>query len=360
MQILDEINAPYHQIIKSTGEVDDQQLNDLNLSSELLLEMYEWMLKARLLDERLLKMQRQGRIGTFAPYSGQEASQIGSAFALKKSDWMFPSYRDIGSCLVHGMPIEQLVLYLKGFLQGGSPPEDVKVLPVQIIIGGQIPQAAGCAWASKIRKEQDVTISYFGDGATSQGDFHEGLNFASVLQLPVVFFCQNNQWAISVPIEKQMATKTIAQKAIAYDMKNIRVDGNDVLAVYKATLEAVEHARNGGGPTLIEAVTYRIGPHTTADDPKKYREQTEVTQWVDEKEPLIRYKKFLQNQGLLTEESEQQLRQKLELEISTEIEKAEKIVAEPLATSFDHVYDQPHANLLEQKIEVEKRTAEGR
>lgn len=355
LQKAQEVDVDYYQLIDLDGSADEQQISSLNLDDASLFNMYKWMLKARQMDKRLLNMQRQGRVGTYSPFSGQEAAQIGSAIALKETDWMFPTYRDLGACIVNGIPIQQIVKYLKGHLEGSKTPENVNVLPLQIIIGGQIPQAAGCAWASKLRDEKDITIAYFGDGATSQGDFHEGMNFASVFNLPIVFFCQNNHWAISVPFHKQSGSETIVQKAEAYGMKGIRVDGNDVLAVYKATKEAIERARNNEGPTLIEAVTYRQGPHTTSDDPTKYRNAEEVSEWTIEKDPLVRFEKFLEKRNLLTEEKKKNLIEAFDQQILSDIKEAEDSKTTTIDQVFDYVYDQSHPILQEQKNEVLQR-----
>lgn len=349
-----EMIAEKYQYIDENGRYDDASISELQLDDTLLVSMYEWMLKARLMDKRFLNMQRQGRIGTYSPFSGQEAAQIGSALALKETDWMYPSYRELGACIVHGVPISQIYKYMNGHIEGSKPPKNVKVLPIQIIIAGQIPQAAGSAWASKLRGEDDVTISYFGDGATSQGDFHEGLNFASVFNLPVVFFCTNNHWAISVPFHKQSGSATVAEKATAYGMKGIQVDGNDVIAVYQATKEAVRRARNNEGPTLIEAVTYRLGPHTTSDDPTRYRENEEVKEW-NRKDPLIRFEELLIKKNLLTEEWKNVLTQKFQEEILEAISEADDTEATTIDQVFDYVYAEPHPLLQEQKREVIER-----
>ncbi|WP_068675116.1 pyruvate dehydrogenase (acetyl-transferring) E1 component subunit alpha [Oceanobacillus sp. Castelsardo] len=331
------------------------------VSDEQVLEMYQWMLKARLLDEKLLRMQRQGRIGTYAPYSGQEAAQIGSVFALEKSDWICPSYREHAGNMVHGMPLEQIILYAKGHLHGGRVPEDVNILPVQIIIAAQTLHAVGTAYAQKYRGEKHVSVSYFGDGATSQGDFHEALNFASVYQVPAIFFCQNNQYAISVPVEKQMASKSIAQKAVAYGMPGVQVDGNDVLAVYEVMKEAVERARNGEGPTLIEAVTYRLGPHTTSDDPTKYRSKENVEPWREVKDPLRRVRLYLENSNLWDVEKEKAFVQTFQDELDhmiDEIESKEKEFPK-VEEAFEYVYQEKNAQLEEQQAEARRIREEG-
>jgi len=324
---------------------------ELDIESSLMLDMYKWMKKCRLLDEKMLRMQRQGRLAIHAPFSGQEAAQVGSAFALGPNDWICPSYRDVAACLIHGMPIEQVLYYFKGHFEGGKTPENVNVLPIQIIIAAQTLHAVGISYASKIKGESAIAISYFGDGATSEGDFHEALNFAAVQKTPTIFFCQNNQYAISVPLKQQMASKTIAQKAIAYGMKGIQVDGNDVAAVYEATREAAERARNGEGPTLIEAVTYRLGPHTTSDDPTKYRNNEEKEEWL-RKDPIIRVKKWLYKQNVWSEDQDINFEKNVQDELNQIIDEVEKQDSPKLDEIFNHVYEKPNDLLLEQQMEA--------
>ncbi|MDQ1002912.1 pyruvate dehydrogenase E1 component alpha subunit [Neobacillus niacini] len=343
------------QIINENGEVDESRFKELKIDNELLKTMYHWMLKGKVIDKKFLNLQRQGRIGTYGSYRGQEAAQVGSALALEKQDWIVPSYREAVVSMVHGLDLKTFLMYLKGHFGGNRTPQDMNLMPIQVIIAGQIPQAVGIAWASKLKGENRVTACYFGDGATSQGDFHEGLNFASVMKVPAVFFCQNNQWAISVPFEKQMASETIAQKAIAYGMTGIRVDGNDVIACYQVMKEAVERAKRGEGPTLIEAVTYRQGSHTTADDWTKYRKKEEVEVWVNYRDPFIRFEKFLKKRGLLTEQQIEILVTQFEDEIEAEIAAFEKLSPPPAYEVFDHVYDHPHPELLKQKEELKNR-----
>src|SRR3989441_47532 len=252
-----------------------------------LRSLHRAMVLARRFDERMVRLQRQGRIGTFAPIKGQEASRLGSVITLRATDWMVPSFRETAAMIWRGWPIEKILLFFAGYVEGGRPAPDQRDLPITIPVGTQLPHAVGLAYAAQYRGDDAAVMAYFGDGATSEGDFHEALNFAGVWHVPVVFVCQNNQWAISVPLKKQTHSKTIAQKALAYGLPGIQVDGNDVLAVYTAAREAVERARAGEGPTLIECVTYRLGVHTTADDPTKYRTQEEVRAW-EEKEPRTR------------------------------------------------------------------------
>lgn len=295
------------------------------LSSEDLLFLYRSMLLNRRIDERMIKLQRQGRIGFFVGSTGEEASIIGSAFALEKDDWIVPCYREIGAALVRGYPLFDFMCQLfgneKDAMKGRQMPchwgsSKLKLASVSSTVGSQIPQAAGIAHAMKISGTKEVALTYFGDGATSEGDFHVALNFAGVFDLPVIFFCRNNQWAISVPLEKQTASKNIAVKAIAYGIEGMQVDGNDVLAVYEATRSALSRARKGDGPTLIEALTYRQGAHTTADDPRAYREDEEVEKWM-QKDPITRFDRFLVDQGLLDDEVRNGIEREIDEQIRT-------------------------------------------
>ena len=252
------------QILDENGNCDEALRPPL--SHEDINKLYEWMVLARVFDEKAFKLQREGRLGTYASILGQEAAQVGSAFALRPNDWMFPSFREPGASFVRGLPMRMILQYWAGDERGSLIPEELNDFPITIPVGTQIPIAVGAAWAAKLKADQIVVLCYMGDGATSKGDFHEGLNFAGVFTVPVVFVCQNNQWAISVPLKRQTAAKTLAQKAIAYGLPGVQVDGNDIFAVYRATHEAVNRARDGRGPTLVECVTYRLGDHTTADD----------------------------------------------------------------------------------------------
>src|SRR5680860_1448692 len=261
------------------GTVDESLMPDL--TSERIREMYRMMVFTRRLDERMFSLQRQGRIGTFARVLGQEGAQLGAAYALEDRDWLVPAFRDMGAQLLRGMKPEHMLQYWSGDERGNIIPEGVRMLPTSIPVGTHMLHAAGIAWAMKNDGEDVAVLTIFGEGATSEGDFSEAMNFAGVLQLPVIFLCQNNQWAISVPYHKQTAACTVAQKAIGYGMPGIQVDGNDIFAVYRATREALERARGGEGPTLIEAHTYRLGDHTTSDDARRYREAEDVAEWEE-------------------------------------------------------------------------------
>src|SRR5262250_1569892 len=340
----------YLSILDAEGTLDASL--DPRLSGDELKRLYRAMLLARRLDERMVRLQRQGRIGTFAPIKGQEASQLGSVAVLRPHDWMVPSFRETASMIWRGWPIEKLLLFFAGHLEGGQPAPDQHDLPITIPVSTQLPHAVGLAYAAQYRQDDVVVMAYFGDGATSEGDFHEALNFAGVWHVPVVFVCQNNQWAISVPLKKQTNSKTIAQKALAYGLPGIQVDGNDVLAVYAASREAVERARAGEGPTLIECVTYRLGVHTTADDPTKYRTDEEVKFW-EQKDPLTRFRAYLEKKKLLDASVEEQVDE----EIARAVERFEAMpAADPLAM-FDHAYAQMPHDLAAQRAEMAARLA---
>jgi pyruvate dehydrogenase E1 component alpha subunit len=309
------------------------------LVDEDLLSMYRWMLLARRFDERCVNLQRQGRMGTYAPCSGQEATQVGSAFALREQDWIFPSYREHAALMVHGLPLQYTVALWQGNEEGNRIPEGVNVFTYSVPIATQIPHAVGFAMAARSRGEDLVTLVYFGDGGTSEGDFHEGLNFAGVYRAPTIFLCSNNHYAISYPRRRQTASRTIAQKASAYGFEGVQVDGMDVLAVYAVTRRAVERAAAGEGPTLIEAVTYRFGPHTTADDPTRYRSEEEVLQWK-KKDPLIRMRAFLAGRGLWDNDREEALQAEVKEEIARSVERAESMHERGVEDIFRYVYSE--------------------
>lgn len=291
------------QILDEHGNCDRSLLPPL--TDQQVKALYESMVFARTFDEKAFKLQREGRLGTYASILGQEAAQVASAFALEPGDWMFPSFREPGASFVRGLPPHMIFQYWAGDERGSKIPEGQNDFPITIPVGTQIPIGAGVAWGAKLKGDKIAVLVYLGDGATSKGDFHEGLNLAGVFSLPVVFFCQNNQWAISVPLKRQTAAQTLAQKAIAYGFPGVQVDGNDVFAVYRATSEALARARAGAGPTFIEAVTYRIGDHTTADDATRYRSQAVVEEWK-KKDPIDRLIRYMISQGLWDEAYGQQ------------------------------------------------------
>ena len=351
-------------ILDEDGNLDDSL--EPEIGDDLLLRLHRMMLLGRRFDERMFKLQRQGRLGTLVPIKGQEASQLGAVAALHASDWMVPAFRETAALLWRGQSMESVLLANGGFFQGNRVPEDVNALPVSIPVATQILHGAGIAYAIKLRGKDDVAMTFFGDGATSEGDFYEALNFAGVFQVPAIFVCQNNQWAISIPRAHQTAAKTLAQKALAAGIPGIQVDGNDVLAVYVAAREAVARARAGDGPTLIENVTYRLSVHTTADDPSVYRDEEEVAKW-EKREPIQRFQKYLIDKGLLSEENIASLEDEIKTEIREAVEQAEKqmedLSSEAL-TMFDHIYAEMPPYLQEQRDELardleEKEAANG-
>jgi pyruvate dehydrogenase E1 component alpha subunit len=346
-------------ILNERGEVDKNLEPDI--PEDLLLKLHRAMLLGRRFDERLLSLQRQGRVGTFAPISGQEASQLGATAALLSSDYFAPSFRETAAQVYRGAPMEAIILNFGGYSEGSLLIEEGSDLPVAVPVSSQVPHAVGIAWGIKYRGKKDVVMTFFGDGGTSQGDFHEAMNFAGVYQVPVVFVCQNNQWAISVPRSRQTHSKTLAQKAIAYDIPGIQVDGNDILAVYTAAREAVDRARSGGGPSMIECVTYRMMMHTTADDPKRYRTNEEVEEWR-KRDPIDRFQKYLKDKGLLSDQKIAELEEKIKDEIQKAIERAEELMkkySDPLQM-FEHVYAEMPAYLKEQREAFKKELSETR
>ncbi|AFK21165.1 pyruvate dehydrogenase (acetyl-transferring) E1 component subunit alpha (plasmid) [Haloferax mediterranei ATCC 33500] len=326
-----------------------------DLSDEELVSMYEDIKLARRFDQRAISFQRQGRIATYAPMTGQEGAQVATSYALNDQDWLFPTYREHAAKYVHGVRLASLLKPLRGIREGYAVPDGVNVMPEYIPIATQVPQAMGMAWGHKLQEKTDrAVLCHLGDGATSEGDFHEGLNFAGVFDVPAVFVCNNNQWAISVPRERQTASETIAQKAQAYGIESVRVDGLDPLAVYQVTNEALNKAKNPARderrPTLIEAVLYRYGAHTTADDPSVYRDGDEADEWK-EKDPVDRLQKYLYKEGILDERLEAELDDRIEAKISDAIAEAERAEADPNQI-FEYVYDEMPDRLREQQEEL--------
>jgi len=321
-------------ILDTEGNADEAL--DPKLSDTDLRRLFKAMVLARRFDERLLKLQRQGRIGTYGPCLGQEAASLGPAFVLQKDDWLVPSFRETAGMLWRGWPMDKIILWWGGNEEGSNVPEGVNDLPICVPVASQVLHAGGVAWGCKLKGTQNVAIGFCGDGGTSEGDFHEGMNCAGVYQLPLVMVIQNNHWAISLPREKQTAARTIAQKAAAYGFDGIQVDGNDILAMVAATQEAVAKARSGGGPTLIEAVTYRIGVHTTADDPKKYRTEEQVECWKP-KDPLVRFWKYLKKRKVLDEKARDLIEEEATADINAAIERAEGYQADP-ASPFHNCF----------------------
>jgi pyruvate dehydrogenase E1 component alpha subunit len=309
------------------------------LTEKNLLDMYRWLVLLRTFDERAVMLQRQGRIGTYALYWGEEGTQAGPLYAMDDADWVFPSYRQNAIGMLRGVAPATILAWWRGYggKHGFYNPREHRVGPICVPIATHLPHAVGVAWAAKIRGDRTASLSWFGDGATSEGDFHEALNFASVLKVPTVFFCVNNQWAISTPLSKQTATRTIAEKARAYNMPGIRVDGFDPIACWKATRDALDRARAGEGPTLIEAFCYRIGPHGTADDPRLYRDEGETAHWRT-LEPVTRTGRYLKRLGILDGSKEDSIVAEAKEVVAAAVTEMEAISHPDQEILFDTVY----------------------
>jgi pyruvate dehydrogenase E1 component alpha subunit len=346
------------QVVRVDGEYDSKL--EPNLRDEDLKKMYRQMLLVRRFNERMLLLQRQGRIGFFIESTGEEATQIGSAFALNRNDWVYESYRDPGACLTRGVPLKSLVDQLmanaddpnKGRQMGVHwGYRDWNLVSVSSPVGCRLSQAVGTAYAAKFKKDNAICMTSFGDGATSQGEFHSAMNFAGVFKVPLVFLCQNNQYAISLPVRRQTASENIAVKAEAYGFEGVLVDGNDILAVYKATKAAVDKARSGGGPTLIEAVTYRMGGHSSSDDPTKYRSSEELELWKT-RDPIIRFRRYLTKKGLLTEQDDRNLQEEVDSELVSTIKESEKVPPPTPYSMFTDVYAEMPWHIKEEADEL--------
>ncbi|WP_066192775.1 pyruvate dehydrogenase (acetyl-transferring) E1 component subunit alpha [Gracilibacillus timonensis] len=353
---LENIEEQYQtfQILDEEGKVVNEEAMP-ELSDEELKEIMYRMVYTRILDQRSIALNRQGRLGFYAPTAGQEASQLGTQFALEKEDFILPGYRDVPQLIWHGLPLYQAFLFSRGHYHGNQMPEDVNAFSPQIIIGAQYVQAAGVALGMKKRGSKSVAITYTGDGGTSQGDFYEGINFAGAYGAPAIFVVQNNHFAISVPVEKQTAARTLAQKAVAAGIEGIQVDGMDVLAVYAATKEARERAVNGEGPTLIETLTYRYGPHTMAgDDPTRYRTEDMDSEW-EKKDPIVRFRKYLEDKGLWSEEEENEVIEKAKKEIKEAIKKTDEQPKQKVTDLISNMYEELPAHLQEQMEEYKEK-----
>jgi TPP-dependent pyruvate/acetoin dehydrogenase alpha subunit len=341
-----------------------ENVDQLGFSKDDLLSMYRWLVFARGVDDRGYILVRQGRAGFYAQIAGQEASQIGSALPLLKDDWMYPDHRSQGSMLVKGLTATEWFGHVLGRMadptQGRLMPHgpgrnDLHIVPPSSTVGNKITEAVGTAMAQKIKKRKEITISYLGDGATSEGDFHVGMNFAAVYQAPIIIFVQNNQYAISMRTEQQTRTKTIAEKAKAYSMDGYLVDGNDILAVYAVTKYCADKARSGNGPSLIEAFTYRYGPHSSADDDTRYRPKGELEMWRTQRDPVTRMRKFLELRKLWSEEQEQKLQTEVKAQLAQAMEEAEKSPVPDPITVLDYAYEKrtPHLEWERKELAAE-------
>jgi pyruvate dehydrogenase E1 component alpha subunit len=350
------------QIVAPDGSYDEDAVAALDVGEDTLRSMYETMIRSRAIEERGMILQRQGGLHFWEECRGEEASHAGPAAALAGNDWIQTDWRQFGLHLQRGRSMEDVFLFwLRGYevwdeaeFDGDGPPPHLRRLPHTVAVGTTVPQAVGHAWGRKYQGTDDVTLIQFGDGAASKGDVHEGMNFAGVMDLPAVFLLENNQWAISVPVEKQLGADSYAQRAAGYGFEGVLVDGNDVLATYRATKRAVERAREGNEPTLIEALTYRRGAHSTSDDPSIYRDEAEVERW-EELDPVDRYERFLENRGLWTEAYAEETWEAAEAEAREAAESAiEKAEEQTPAEVFDEVYSNPPPEIEAQHRELER------
>jgi pyruvate dehydrogenase E1 component alpha subunit len=344
----------YLSILDENGQLDEEL--DPKLDGELSLRLYRLMLIARRIDERSINMQRQGRIGTYGPCRGQEACHCAATLVMEPEDWVVHAFREPGSFYHRGWPLETPLMFWGGYEEGCRTPDGVNDTPIAVPIATQAPYAMGIAWGMKLRGDNHVVLCYLGDGATSEGDFHEAMNFAGAYHLPIVFQVQNNHWAISIPRERQTASETIAQKALAYGFDGLQLDGNDPLAVYVGTKQAVEKAKSGGGPTLIEAVTYRLSVHTTADDPTKYRSKEDVERW-EKRDPIPRYQKYLLDRGILNDELIEKIEADVVAEVGAAVQRYEASRDVDPLDCFDYTYAEMPAELAEQRQEFAEALA---
>ncbi len=353
---LDPIDAI--SILDEEGRLD--QALEPSIPPDDLRRLYRTFLLARRFDERMLLLQRQGRIGTYLPARGHEAAVLGSVYPLRPTDWLVPVWREWAAYVWRGWPLDNLILLYAGLSEGTSVPDGIRDLPVCVPMGTHVPHAVGIAYAARARREDSVVLCYFGDGASSEGVCQEAMNFAGVYQAPIVFVCVNNQWAISIPRSRQTRAKTLAHRALAYGFPGVQVDGNDLLAVVMATREAIDRAREGRGPSLIEAVTYRLAPHSTADDPKKYQDPAEVKLW-EAREPLPRLRRYLQAKGVVDDALHARFEAEVDAEVRDAVERAEaRMKAARPESMFDHVYGDVPAEVRAQREEFVREQEERR
>jgi pyruvate dehydrogenase E1 component alpha subunit len=355
------------QVLAPDGKLVDGKGGRPTLEPALLRELHRGMLRTRVLDEKMLLLQRQGRIGFYAEARGQEAAVIGGVAAIEPTDYVVPAHREIGAALYRGLPVQSVIAQLYGNAHDigrgrqmpvhQATPRALRFIPPSSCVATQLPHATGLAWAAKLRHEPTVVLAYLGEGATSAEDFHAGVNFAAVYRVPVIFLCENNQWAISTPASRQTASETFAVKALAYGMPGVRVDGNDVLAVLATVREAATRARAGGGPTLIEAVTYRMGAHSSSDDPHRYRSDADEAAWRD-KDPLVRFGTYLAATGVLDAAGAAAQRAAIEEEIKTAVAAEENVGPPPLGSLVENVYARVPATLEAQLADLERVRAE--
>ncbi len=339
------------RVIGDGADVADREVDGLD--EKALLDLYRSLVLLRTYDERSVVYHRQGRVGTYAMFWNHEAMQVGSVHALSDDDWIFPSYRESAIGLLRGMPAATVLSWWRGHPAGWWNPADYNIASICVPIGTHVPHAAGLAWGKKLRGEASCAIVYFGDGATSEGSFHEGANFAAVMNVPLILFCNNNPWAISTPITAQTRAETLADKAVGYGIPGVRVDGADVLAAYEATRDAVARARDGGGPTFIEAVTYRAAPHATADDPKAYIDLQRVEE-AKKNECVGRYEGYLRRAGVLDDLSAEEIKAWATELMRNGIAAAEAEPPADPALLFEHAFADPPASFRSDLEELKR------
>jgi pyruvate dehydrogenase E1 component alpha subunit len=345
-----QFQVPYLQVLDESGKVDANAMP--SLQNKQVKELFELMVLTRVFDDIALRLNREGRIGTYAPMIGEEASIVGAGYAMGRNDWLFPSFREDTTMFLKGVPFENLLLYWKGDERGNRYPSNARSLPVYVPVSTQLPHAVGFAWAAKMRKEKSATIVVFGDGATSKGDFYESMNFAGIFHIPVVFVCFNNQYAISVPRSSQTNAKTLAQKAIAAGVEYfIQADGNDVFAVYSALTQALKFAK-AHGPAFVECYTYRRSHHTTADDWTRYRTVKEVEAW-QKKDPIDRLRKYMQSKKMWTKSYEDKVVAKARTAVGNAVKKAEAFKDPDPKDIFNYMFAKPTEDLRKQMKELE-------
>lgn len=334
-------------ILDENGNFDEKLGKGLIPDADLV-KLYEHLVLCRQYDEVAFKLQRSGRMGTYPQNMGQEATSLGAAYVLDRKDWMITCYRENTGLFWHGVPMESILLHWMGDERGNYIPDDVNATPISIPIGTQMLHAAGVAWSSKYQKNGAISCTFFGDGATSEGDFHEAANFSANLDLPCIFFCQNNGWAISVPSKIQSSAETFAQRGIAYGMDVIQCDGNDLFAVVKVMQDAVKRAREESRPTFIEAITYRLRDHTTADDARRYRDEAEVAAW-EQRDPIIRLRKYMTDRGLWDDAKQEAMEETAKKRVAEVVKNAEEIAAPSTNDFFDNMYAELTPELKRQR-----------
>jgi pyruvate dehydrogenase E1 component alpha subunit len=341
-----QFQIPYLQILDEKGKADQALIP--KLSSRQIKKLFEWMVFARIFDDITLRLQREGRMGTYPPMIGEEATIVGTAYAMNRNDWVFWSYRENAAAMMKGTPIDKILLYWASDVRGMEWPKTARASFVTIPIATQIPHAVGFAWAAKMKNEKYATVVMFGDGATSKGDFYEALNFAGTFKIPVVFVCRNDQYAISVPRSLQTAAETLAQKSIAAGITNtLQVDGNDILGVYSAVSDAIAFVKRGNGPAFVECVTYRRSHHTTADDWTHYRTAQEVEEW-QRKDPIDRLRIYMKAKRLWNSRYEKGIVKQMRRKVGDAVKKMEAVKLADPKEMFTSLFEKPTPDLLEQ------------